>query len=31
MVEYIIIGFIAATLAAIAVFMWRREKNDLDV
>ena len=25
MVEYVIIGIIAATLAAIAIFMWRRE------
>ena len=25
MVEYIIIGFIAAALAAIAFFIWRRE------
>ena len=26
MVEYIIIGFIAAALAAIAFFIWRRER-----
>ena len=27
MVEYVIIGFVAACLAAIAVFMWRRERD----